>query len=63
MSPSLGSGVCETDDQTLYLFTNATSEEAALRDVPANLRSDAKVIRMSNFSGQSGRINEQGQQR
>jgi hypothetical protein len=43
---------CSTDDQTLYLFTSAPSEEAALKEVPSNLRSEAKVIQMSNFSGQ-----------
>lgn len=54
---------CETDEQTLYLFTNASSEDAALRDVPANLRSDAKVIKMSNFTGQSDQILNQHDQK
>lgn len=45
---------CSTDDQTLYLFTNAPSEEAALREVPSNLRSEAKVIQMTNFGSQVG---------
>jgi hypothetical protein len=53
---------CGTDDQTLYVFTNAQTEEAALMDVPANLRGAARVIPMSNFAGHSPQKNPMGQQ-
>jgi len=48
---------CNSDDKTIYLFTNATSETAALQHVPSEMRNDAKVIRL----GQFGNTNIQSQ--
>jgi hypothetical protein len=41
---------CSTDDKSLYVFTNAPNESAALEEVPADLRAQAKVISMNSMS-------------
>ncbi len=43
---------CSADNKALYLYTKASSEKAALDQVPSNLRNQAKVIRMSSLSEQ-----------
>lgn len=54
---------CSTDDKTVYILTRASSEQAALRDIPESMRNGARVIRLSQFSEMGamnqGKTNEQ----
>jgi hypothetical protein len=47
----VGEWGCASDGKALYLFTRASSEEAAMDQVPTDLRDQARVISLSSISG------------
>jgi hypothetical protein len=45
---------CSNEDKTIYLFTNASSADAALNQIPAEMRSRARAVKMSQFAALQG---------